>query len=97
MASIYPTPEKIRLTACVFILPDGRFRRTRDGTTDSAEFSQNLIEEPAPGDAAWRYRSTGRQDVRMNGRLIGRDLIVTRRMPKSPRFAHIPVYVLRHN
>jgi hypothetical protein len=44
---------------------------------------------------AWNYHATGRWSIAINGRVIEPDVTITQRRSKNPRYAHIPVYVLR--
>lgn len=95
MALIPCTPKKIRPVIEIHILPDGRYRRIR---ADSADFAEmEVILTNASGDCVIpQFHQLNRHwIITINGELIAGNLTVTRRMPKSPRFAHIPVYVLR--
>lgn len=91
MASV---PKRARLVTNILILPDGRFRRFYRDDSSHVKITRIFVNTPryandVIGVPSHRYEAT------MNDDLIGDDIVIIRRLPKSPRFAHIPVYVLR--
>lgn len=85
-------------TRAVLIFPDGRFRRLRDTKIPHTwEIIRELVSGPDDSGLMMTYRPTGRFDVAIDGAVVARHVLITRRLLKHARYADIEVYVLHHS